>query len=109
MGGGLCHAQRAPLGSIRKERVMAQIKPPGLTLRGAVWHIDIDMYGTRICESTGTSDLKKAVAILSRWLQEVVVTRVFGASKPRTFREAASGFLEENQHNTSLERDARAV
>jgi len=38
---------------------MGQRKPPGLTLRGEVWHIDKDVYGTRICESTGTSDLRK--------------------------------------------------
>ena len=48
MSGGLCPAQRAPLGSVRKERVMAQCNPPGLTLRGAVWHIDKDVYGTAL-------------------------------------------------------------
>jgi len=88
---------------------MGLLKPPGLTLRGEVWHIDKDIYGTRICESTGTSDLKEAVAILSRRLEEVRATRFFGVRKPRTFREAATKFLEENQHKRSLERDARAL
>jgi len=88
---------------------MGQRKPPGLTLRGAVWHIDKDFYGTRICESTGTGDLRQAVAILSRRLEEVRATRFFGVRKPRTFREAATRFLEENQHKRSLERDARAL
>ena len=88
---------------------MGQRKPPGLTLRGAVWHIDKDVYGTRICESTGTGDLRQAVAILSRRLEEVRATRFFGARKPRTFREAATRFLEENQNKRSLERDARAL
>jgi len=88
---------------------MGQRKPPGLTLRGAVWHIDKDVYGTRICESTGTGDLRQAVAILSRRLEEVRTTRFFGVRKPRIFREAATRFLEENQHKRSLERDARAL
>ena len=88
---------------------MGQRKPPGLTLRGGVWHIDKDVYGTRICKSTGTGDLRQAVAILSRRLEEVRVTRFFGVRKPRIFREAATRFLEKNQHKRSLERDARAL
>src|SRR6185312_13919411 len=109
MGGGLCSTQRASRGSIRKEEVMGLHKPPGLTLRGETWHIDKDIYGTRICESTGTSDLREAVAILSRRLEEVRATKFFGVRKPRTFREAAIRFLEENQHKRSLERDARSL
>jgi hypothetical protein len=88
---------------------MGQLKPPGLTLRGGIWHIDKDIYGTRICESTRTSDLREAVAVLSRRLEEIRTTRFFGVRKPRTFREAATKFLEENQHKRSLERDARAL
>jgi integrase len=88
---------------------MAQRKPPGLTLRGGVWHIDKDLYGTRICESTGTSELKEAVTILARRIEEVRASRFFGVRRPRTFREAATRFLEENQHKRSLERDARSL
>jgi integrase len=88
---------------------MAQGKPPGLTMRGGIWHIDKDIYGTRICESTGTSELKEAVTILSRRIEEVRSSRFFGARMPRVFREAATKFLEENQHKRSLERDARAL
>ena len=84
-------------------------KPPGLTLRGEVWHIDKDIYGTRICESTGTSDLREAVAILSRRLEEVRASRFFGIRKTRTFREAATRYLEEHPHKRSLERDARSL
>jgi integrase len=84
-------------------------KPPGLTLRGETWHIDKDIYGTRICESTSTGDLREAVAILSRRIEEVRARRFFGARKARTFREAATRFLEENQHKRSLERDARSL
>jgi hypothetical protein len=88
---------------------MAHAKPPGLTLRGAVWHIDKDIFGTRICESTGTSELKEAVMILARTMEELRSSHFFGARTPRTFREAATRFLEENQHKRSLERDARAL
>jgi hypothetical protein len=88
---------------------MAQRKPPGLTMRGGIWHIDKDIYGTRICESTGTSELKEAVTILGRRLEEVRAARFFGVRIAKTFREAATRFLEENQHKRSLERDARAL
>ena len=88
---------------------MAHGKPPGLTLRGAVWHIDKDIYGTRICESTGTSELKEAVMVLARRIERAPLVHFFGARTPRTFREAATRFLEENQHKRSLERDARAL
>jgi integrase len=88
---------------------MGRLKPPGLTRRGAVWHIDKDIFGTRICESTGTGDLQEAVAILARRIDEVRASHFFGARRERIFREAATRFLEENQHKRSLERDARAL
>ncbi len=88
---------------------MAHSKPPGLTLRGAVWHIDKEVYGNRICESTGTSELKEAVMVLARRIDELRSSHFYGARTPRTFREAATRFLEENQHKRSLERDARAL
>lgn len=88
---------------------MGHQKPPGLTLRGAVWHIDKDFCGRRICESTRTSDLGEAVAILARRMEQVRALHYFGIARERTFREAATRFLEENQHKRSLERDARGL
>jgi hypothetical protein len=35
--------------------------------------------------------------------------RLFGVRQERTFRVAATKYLEENQHKRSLERDARAL
>jgi integrase len=81
----------------------------GLLLRGGVWHIDKVISGTRICESTGTSDLEEAEALLMRRLQAARATRLFGAREEHTFRQAATKYLEENQHKRSLERDARAL
>jgi integrase len=62
---------------------MGQQKPPGLTKRGAVWHIDKDIFGR--------------------------AGHYFGIGRQRSFREAATKFLEENQHKRSLDRDARAL
>ena len=44
-----------------------------------------------------------------RRLQAARATRLFGAREEHTFREAATKYLEENQHKRSLERDARAL
>jgi len=51
----------------------------GHLLRGGVWHIDKVIHGTRICESTGTSDLEDAEALLMRRLRAARATRLFGA------------------------------
>lgn len=42
-------------------------------------------------------------------IEEARAAHFFGARAPRTFREAATRFLEENQHKRSLDRDARAL
>jgi integrase len=81
----------------------------GLLLRGGIWHIDKVIHGTRVCESTGTSDIEEAEALLMRRLQAARATRLFGAREEHTFREAATKYLEDNQHKRSLERDARAL
>ena len=57
----------------------------GLILRGGVWHIDKVIHGTRVCESTGTSDLEEAEALLMRRLQAARATRLFGAREEHTF------------------------
>jgi len=81
----------------------------GLQLRGGVWCIDKVVYGTRICESTSTSDFKEAQALLARRMEEARAIRLFGAHREWIFREAATKFLSENTHKRSLERDARAL
>jgi len=84
-------------------------KPPGLLLRGAVWHIDKVIYGKRICESTGTRDMSEAEALLARRITERRRIHLFGEQRDHTFREAAIKFLAENQHKRSIERDRRAL
>jgi hypothetical protein len=72
-----------------------------------IWHIDKVIHGTRVCESTGTSDLEEAEALLMRRLQAARATRLFGAREEHTFREAATKYLEENQHKWSKDLDLK--
>jgi integrase len=88
---------------------MGNQRTPGLTKRGGIWHIDKRFRGARICESTGTSDFGQAREYLAKRVMELREVRLFGARQERTFRAAATKFLEENQHKRSLERDARAL
>ena len=75
---------------------------PGLINRGGIWHIDKCFRGRRLCESTGQSDLAKAQEYLTRRLEEARQASVFGVRPSRTFRQAATKFLQENQHLRSI-------
>ena len=90
---------------------MGQIsrRRPGLQFRGGFWIIDKVIYGTRVCESTGTCDIQEAEALLARRIGQAREVHLFGARRDHTFREAATKFLLEHQHKRSLERDARAL
>lgn len=70
---------------------------PGLVFRGGVWHIDKVIYGKRVCEYTGTSDLEEARSLSMRRLQAARATKLFGARQTHTFCEAATKYLAENQ------------
>ena len=85
---------------------MGQKRTPGLVNRNGVWHIDKLYRGHRICESTGTGELAKAQEHLTRKLEEARQAAVFGIRPARTFREAATKYLNENQHKRSLRDDA---
>jgi integrase len=86
---------------------MGRRRPPGLIKRGDTWHIDkhVKGYG-RICESTGSSRFKEAQSILTHRLEELRRAMVFGIRPTRTFREAATKYLNENLHKRSIGRDA---
>ena len=88
---------------------MGNQRTSGLQKRGGAWHIDKVFRGARICESTGTGDLKQAEEYLAKRMMELREVRLFGARRELTFRAAAIKFLEENQHKRSLERDARSL
>ena len=86
---------------------MGRRRTPGLTRRGGIWHIDkhIKGYG-RLCESTGTGRLEEAEALLTHRLEAIRLADLFGVRPTRTFREAATKYLNENLHKRSIDRDA---
>ena len=81
---------------------MGRRKTPGLRNRNGIWHIEKQILGTKIHESTGTSDLKQAELILAQRVEAVRQVKVFGERKIPIFREAATRFLEENLHLSSI-------
>ncbi len=85
---------------------MGRKRTPGLQKRGEFWVIDKKVFGRRLCESTGASDLEEAERYLARRLEEVRLASVYGIRPKRSFKEAATKFLMENQHKRSLADDA---
>jgi hypothetical protein len=67
---------------------------------------EIRGYG-RIRESIGARDLERAAEVLNHELNEVRKAKQFGVRPTRTFREAATFYLESNGHKRSLDRDAQ--
>lgn len=86
---------------------MGTKRMPGLIKRGDIWHINKKVDGVRVCESTGTCQLKEAEKYLVRRLETYRQAKVYGVRPKRLFREAATKFLRENQHKRSLVVDAR--
>ena len=85
---------------------MGTQKMSGLTKRGGTWHIDKVFRGTRIRESTGTGEIVKAQELLAKRIDEIRAAQLYGARPDRTFRAAATKFLNENQHKRSIDDDA---
>ncbi len=81
---------------------MGRKRSPGLRNRGGIWHIEKQILGHKIHESTGTSNLETAELILARRIEEIRQATVFGVRPRRVFREAAAKFLEENLHLASI-------
>jgi integrase len=88
---------------------MGNQKMPGLFKRGEFWHIDKVFGGTRICESTQTSDFAKAQEQLAKRIDQIRSARVYGLRLDRSFRMAATKFLEENRHKRTIDDDARLL
>jgi len=84
---------------------MASKRPPGLFKRKGVWHIDKQIGGERICESCGTSDLDEAQQYLARVIEEKRKARIYGVRPSRSFEQAATKFIIENQHKKSIRND----
>lgn len=81
---------------------MGRKRTPGLRLRNGLWHIEKQVLGHKLFESTGTSDLKTAELMLARRIEEVRQAQFFGVRPQRFFRDAATKYLEENMHLATI-------
>jgi integrase len=81
---------------------MGRNKTPGLYKRSGVWHIDKQIRGVRICESTGEISLAKAEEYLAKKTEEVRQAVIYGVRPKRAFRLAATKYLNENQHKRRI-------
>lgn len=71
---------------------------PGLTKRGGIWHVDKQIRGVRVCESTGTGELREAQEYLAKRIAKVREAQIHGIRPSHTFRAAATKYLQDNQH-----------
>jgi len=85
---------------------MGRKRTPGLFKRGGYWHIDKQIDGCRLRESTGTTYLQEAECYLARRTEAMRQAKLHGVRPPRTFREAATKYLVENTHKATLDKDA---
>ena len=85
---------------------MGNQRTSGLTKRGAIWRIDKQFRGARICESTGTSDIGQAQEYLAKRVIELRETKLYGARELRSFRTAATKYLLEYSHKKRIKDDA---
>ncbi len=85
---------------------MGNQRTSGLTKRGGIWHVDKKFRGTRLCESTGTGDLRQAQEYLAKRMSEIREATLYGHRAVRTFRCAATKYLQEYAHKRSIMDDA---
>jgi len=81
---------------------MGRKRTTGLYLRNGVWHVDKQYRGRRICESTGEYIFAKAEEYLARKLEEARQAAIYGVRPKRSFRQAATKYLNENQHKRRI-------
>ena len=86
---------------------MGRKHPPGLYLRGGTWHIDKRIRGQRLCESTGESYLEEAEQYLARRIEQIRQASIYGVRPRRTFRQAATEYLNTTTDKATLFEDAR--
>ena len=85
---------------------MGNQRTPGLTKRGGLWHIDKLFRGTRLCESTGTSNLREAQEILAKRLTALREAQLYGTREARSFRTAATKYLQAYAYKRRIVDDA---
>ena len=85
---------------------MGNQRTSGLTKRGGIWHVDKCVRGVRLCESTGTGDVRQAEEYLAKRLTELREARLYGLRDARTFRAAATKYLQDYAHKKRIKDDA---
>jgi integrase len=85
---------------------MGNQRTSGLTKRGGIWHIDKQFRGARVCESTGTGDIRQAKEYLPKRVIELRETRLYGTLELRSFRSAATKYLQDYNHKKRIKDDA---
>ena len=91
---------------------MGRKKTPGLYKRNGTWHIDKKIRGRRLCESTETGNLEEAECYLAHRIDTIRRAEVYGIRPERTFRQAATRYLEDEANTgtlRSLGRNAQAL
>lgn len=81
---------------------MARKTITGLYQRNGIWHIDKVFRGSRLQESTGTSERKEAEQYLIHRLEALRQQMVYGVRRTVVWREAATRFLIEFQDQPSI-------
>lgn len=79
---------------------MGRKKTPGLINRKGIWHIDKQIRGRRVCESTGTGSLEEAEEYLAHRIEEIRKAEVYGQRPRRSWRKAATKYLNESEKKT---------
>jgi integrase len=85
---------------------MGNQRTSGLTKRAGIWHIDKQFRGARICESTGTGEIGQGQQYLAKRIIELRETKLYGARELRSFRTAATKYLQEYNHKKRIKDDA---
>lgn len=85
---------------------MGRNKTTGLIKRGSYWYIDKQIFGRRIRESTGATSIAEAQAILARRIEDARQAKIFGVRQKRTFKEAATKYLQAHHYKDSIDTDA---
>jgi len=84
---------------------MPQIKLPGLFKRGSIWHVDKQILGTRLRESTGATSLAEANRYIEHRTEQIRQAKIYGIRPKRLFCDAAIRYLQEKQHKRSFSKD----
>jgi hypothetical protein len=95
-----------------EEVIMGRKKQPalsGLRERKGVWHIEKIVFGTRLYESTGTSNRREAERYLAHRIEQIRLNQLYGVRPQRIFDEAAVKYLAENQHKRSIDDDVDQI